>query len=977
MDEDLGTGSVQIVLDDSAANAGIARLADRIERGLSNAADGVARTIERRINAAVASVSPAEVVFIADTSRVDAALAAMDGGDLAVNVVPDIDRAAFIASVQATLDGLAVQVRVEPDFSLLDARIRAHRAPDIRVDVDPELSTRNITRALSAVSGALGRVGSMVTGALRVGAMGGAFASAAAGAVSLVNALAPAVGILAAAPAAILTSATAMATLRLALSGVGDAFGAALSGDAEKFNEAIENLSPAAQAAAKEVRALAPAFEGLRESVQDAFFEQFEGQITRVANALGPLADSVLPRIAAGFGQAASGVADFLASSAGTARVGQVLEGTESAMAGLSRGLVPLTSGFVTLAGTISDAFGSRVGSALEGVATRLGDFMTRISESGQAVAWVEGAVQVFGQLGSILGNVGSALKSVFAAGGGESLLATLESLTGQMSDFLASARGAQILESIFSTLSAVSGAFGQVIGAVFEIIGALGPTFSALAAAITPVVTLVGDLAGELGTTLAPVFATIGEALSVVVSALADALMPVLPVLVNAFGELVTALAPVAEIIGKALADSITALSPLFTTLAESVGEIAAALVPLIAQLIEGLQPVFEALAPVIAEVVAALVPLVDQLIAALLPVLPPIIDAFLAVVEAVLPLVPLVGQLATALAPLAELLIAIAGPLVQFGAEILSWVAIEIVVPIIQGLVGTIIGIVGAVTETLTGIQGFVTGAIAWFGRLGESIANTVEGAVSSVVSFFQGLPGRVQGALSNFGSLVGRIFTQAKDAAIREATNLLTRAVEILRGLPGQAQRALGNLGSTLASAGRDLIRGLINGIREMAGNVVQAARDVVGNAVSAAKNLLGISSPSKVFRQFGVWTGEGLVDGLNAMQGAVGKAAGKLAAVTAEPFGTGLGDVQTGSVYGSGGGAMTSAYGLGRSALYDAASQTLPAPAGARGRGASQRSLNVAAGAIVVNEVGDGEVTAERVLNRLVAASGRLY
>jgi hypothetical protein len=26
---------------------------------------------------------------------------------------------------------------------------------------------------------------------------------------------------------------------------------------------------------------------------------------------------------------------------------------------------------------------------------------------------------------------------------------------------------------------------------------------------------------------------------------------------------------------------------------------------------------------------------------------------------------------------------------------------------------------------------------------------------------------------------------------------------------------------------------------------------------------------------------------------------------------------------------------------------------------------------------VNEVGDGEVTAERVLNRLVAASGRLY
>lgn len=974
MDEDLGTGSVRITLDQSSADAGAARLADRIERTLSNAADNVARNIERRINAAVAAVSPAEVVFVADTSRVDTALAAMDGGDLAVNVVPDVDRAAFIASVQATLDGLEVQVRVEPDFTLLDARIRAHRAPDIRVDVDADLDGRTLTRALSAVSGALGRVGSMVTGALRVGAMGGAFASAATGAVALVNALAPAVGIIAAAPAAILTTAVAMGTLKLALSGVGEAFGAAVGGDIEKFNEAIENLSPAAQAAAKEVRALAPALEGLRESVQDAFFEQFEGQITKVGAALGPLANSVLPRISEAFGKAASETLSFIASAQGTARVGQVLKGTESAMSGLSRGLAPLISGFVTLAGTIADAFGSRVGSALEGVTKRLGDFFTRISESGEAVAWVEGAITVFRQLGEILGNVGSILKSVFSAGGGESLLATLASATSQAAAFLESAQGLQILESIFSTLSAVSGAFGQVIGAVFEILGALGPTFAALASAITPVITLVGNLAGELGTTLAPVFATIGEALSVVVSALADALMPVLPILVNAFGELVTALAPVAEIIGKALADSITALSPLFTTLAESVGSIAAALVPLIAQLIEGLQPVFEALAPVIAQVVAALVPLVDQLIAALLPVLPPIIEAFLAVVQAILPLVPLVGQLATALAPVAELLIAVLGPVIQFGAEILSWAAIAIVVPIIETLVGAIVGIVGAVTETLTGIQGFVTGAIAWFGRLGESIATTIEGAVASVVSFFQGLPSRVQGALSNFGSLVGRVFTQAKDAAIREATNLLTRAVEILRGLPGQAQRALGNLGSTLASAGRDLIRGLINGIREMAGNVVQAARDVVGNAVDAAKNLLGISSPSKVFRQFGIWTGEGYVDGLNAMQGAVGKAAGNLASAATDPFADGFGDVTTGSVT-PGNVGLASAYGLGRtvqSAFTSRAAESL-----VQAREGSQRTVTVAPGAIVVNEVGDGEVTAERVLNRLVAASGRLY
>ena len=67
--------------------------------------------------------------------------------------------------------------------------------------------------------------------------------------------------------------------------------------------------------------------------------------------------------------------------------------------------------------------------------------------------------------------------------------------------------------------------------------------------------------------------------------------------------------------------------------------------------------------------------------------------------------------------------------------------------------------------------------------------------------------------------------------------------------------------------MVSVGRDLIMGLINGIKAMAGQVASAAKNVVMGAVNAAKSALHIGSPSKLFKQFGVWTMEGLGIGIN--------------------------------------------------------------------------------------------------------------
>ena len=69
---------------------------------------------------------------------------------------------------------------------------------------------------------------------------------------------------------------------------------------------------------------------------------------------------------------------------------------------------------------------------------------------------------------------------------------------------------------------------------------------------------------------------------------------------------------------------------------------------------------------------------------------------------------------------------------------------------------------------------------------------------------------------------------------------------------------------------------MIQGLINGIKGMASNVVGAINGVVSGAVNAAKKALGINSPSKVFTQFGKWTGEGLAIGIDSESNRVTKA-----------------------------------------------------------------------------------------------------
>ncbi len=71
-----------------------------------------------------------------------------------------------------------------------------------------------------------------------------------------------------------------------------------------------------------------------------------------------------------------------------------------------------------------------------------------------------------------------------------------------------------------------------------------------------------------------------------------------------------------------------------------------------------------------------------------------------------------------------------------------------------------------------------------------------------------------------------------------------------------------------GIDLATVGHDIITGLVNGLLATGPAVLNAIGGIVTGAIDSAKHLLGIASPSKVFGEIGVNTGEGFTRGVDA-------------------------------------------------------------------------------------------------------------
>jgi phage-related protein len=196
-------------------------------------------------------------------------------------------------------------------------------------------------------------------------------------------------------------------------------------------------------------------------------------------------------------------------------------------------------------------------------------------------------------------------------------------------------------------------------------------------------------------------------------------------------------------------------------------------------------------------------------------------------------------------------------------------AWTAVRgTVASVWSGITSAVSSGVAAVRTAIESAWSAVTGATssAW-----GAVSSTVTGAASAIATAVKDSIGGLRDWLSGAWGSIKNAATDAWDAVKSAITGAVRGAVDTVR-----------NLVNDFEHLGGDIVRGIAKGITDAASDVINAIGDVVKGAVKHAKNLLGIGSPSKVFAQLGVFTGQGFAQGVTAQVGAAQDAVARLVA-----------------------------------------------------------------------------------------------
>ena len=234
----------------------------------------------------------------------------------------------------------------------------------------------------------------------------------------------------------------------------------------------------------------------------------------------------------------------------------------------------------------------------------------------------------------------------------------------------------------------------------------------------------------------------------------------------------------------------------------------------------------------------------------------------------------------------------------LAPFGTNILA----------VTGFVGDLIyGFEQWITSgnVVADILNTVGSALSWlidplkefFGSFSEIPA--VSNALNGIKVFFE----KIKNYFSSFsglnpGDIIGKFVSDIKN----KLANLSWEDVLAkLRSLGDKIREVFSSIGEKLSTVGPDIIAGLQNGLSSGWETVIGFLTDLANRIVEAVKAVLGIHSPSTVFFEIGKNIVEGLVNGIKYLAGKAGEA---ISGVIDE-IKNAIGDVDWGTVFAVGG------------------------------------------------------------------------
>lgn len=207
-------------------------------------------------------------------------------------------------------------------------------------------------------------------------------------------------------------------------------------------------------------------------------------------------------------------------------------------------------------------------------------------------------------------------------------------------------------------------------------------------------------------------------------------------------------------------------------------------------------------------------------------------------------------------------------------------AWDTIRIIV--LAGII-LVLGLLGTNLDEIKARWDAVWGAVSAFLRtIWDGISSTVRTVLAAVVGFITSQVNQIRTSWETTWGIVrdtaSTIWGSIRDTISGILSGLidtvLSRASAIRDGLIGpliSARDTVSGMVGRWAQIGRDLLDGLIGGVRERVENLVGTVRGAIDGAINEARRRLGIRSPSRVFADIGRSIEEGLTGGILAGKG----------------------------------------------------------------------------------------------------------
>ncbi|WP_054814887.1 transglycosylase SLT domain-containing protein [Nocardia arizonensis] len=266
-------------------------------------------------------------------------------------------------------------------------------------------------------------------------------------------------------------------------------------GGADKFAEAMADLSPNARELVTDIRSLGGAWTEARKASQDA-----------LTNGMGPaikdLAEAQLPNLREGLVGVNTAINSglrasiaSLASDANKADFKKSLDNTALGFANAAKGAGPLTDALTKLV-TVGSEFLPQFGTAIDNAANRFDNLIQRTAADGSLKKWLEDGITSTKTLGSIAHNTGSSFLSLLrAAGDNGQTLRSLDEMTERMARFLKSTEGQAELKAFFNEAREKMDALKPILSQLPEILGGVYNGFQAWANITLPFLRVAADL--------------------------------------------------------------------------------------------------------------------------------------------------------------------------------------------------------------------------------------------------------------------------------------------------------------------------------------------------------------------------------------------------------------------------------------------------------------------------------------------------